>query len=299
MDYVSRVGVFLEVVRHNSFAKAARALGMTGPAVSKQVQSLEDQLGVRLLNRTTRQVTLTEEGAIYSERARNALEGLQEAEQQIQDLKMHPRGLLKINLPMSFGTKYLARPIAAFAVKYPQLRIEADFDDRQVDIIGEGYDVVVRIAALTDSSFIARKLADCPILLCASAEYIAKHGAPKKPEDLAKHNAIIFSKHGVQTEWKFVDKRGKTGSASLTKVFSADTAEMMLQACLHGVGIAILPIFVASTYLQSGQLVQLLPEYKTHPVRSIYAVFPQNKHLSNKVRLFVDWLTQSCKALPW
>jgi len=299
MDNISRVGIFLEVVKHKSFTKAAKALGMTSPGVSKQIQSLEDRLGVRLLNRTTRQVTLTEEGAIYSERARNAIEGLQEAEQQIQDLKLHPRGLLKINVPMSFGTKYLTQAIAAFAVKYPEVQMEADFDDRQVDIIGEGYDVVVRIAALSDSSLIARKLADCPILLCASADYVAKHGYPKSPDDLAAHPAIIYSKHGASAEWKYQDSHGKIGTAALTKNFSADTADMLLQACLHGVGIAVFPIFTAATYVQTGQLVRLLPDYETYPKRNIYAVFPQNKHLSTKVRLFVDWLTQTCKALPW
>ena len=158
MDHISRVGLFLEVVKHQSFAGAARHLGMTGPALSKQVQALEDQLGVRLLHRTTRQVTLTEEGAIYSERARKALEDLEEAERQVQDLKTCPTGVLRINAPMSLGQRCLVEPIAAFANAYSDVQLDVDFDDRQVDILAEGYDVVIRVGVLHDSSLIARKL---------------------------------------------------------------------------------------------------------------------------------------------
>ena len=141
MDHISRVGIFLEVVKHESFAGAARALGLTGPAISKQVQSLENQLGVKLLSRTTRQVALTEEGAIYYDKARKALEDLNEAEQQIQELKACPTGKLKVNAPMSFGTQFLTRPIAAFAEQYPEVELEIDFNDRWADVVGEGFDV--------------------------------------------------------------------------------------------------------------------------------------------------------------
>lgn len=299
LDHISRVGVFLEVVKHKSFAGAARSLGMTGPALSKQVQSLEDQLGVRLLHRTTRQVTLTEEGAVYSDRARKALEDLNEAEQQIQELKACPTGILKINAPMSFGKRYLTSPIAAFAKEYPNVKMEMDFDDRRVDVIGEGYDVVVRIGALEDSSLISRKLATCPIILCASADFVKTYGCPESIDALSDLPAIIFNKHGSNTEWKYEDNKGKIDSVNLNQNFAANSAEMILEACLQGIGIALLPIFVASTYLKSGQLVEILPEYKTSPERSIYAIFPQNRHLSTKTRLFVDWLSQSSKSFPW
>lgn len=299
MDHISRVGLFLQVAEHQSFAGAARALGMTGPALSKQVQALEDQLGVRLLQRTTRQVTLTEEGAIYSERARKALDDLQEAELQIQELKACPTGKLKINAPMSFGKCYLTQPIAAFARQYPDVKMEVDFDDRRVDIIGEGYDVVVRIGALEDSSLIARQLATCPIILCASREFIQERGEVKSPDHLPDYPAIIYSRHGNAAEWRYRDKNGHIGSATLTRCFAANNAEMMLEACLQGVGIALIPVFAAATYLQSGRLVEVLPDCTTHPERGIYAIFPQNRHLSTKTRLFVDWLTDCSKAFPW
>lgn len=299
MDHVSRVGIFLEVVKQQSFAGAARKLGMTGPAISKQVQSLEDQLGVRLLHRTTRQVTLTEEGALYSERARKAMEDLQEAEQQLQELKSSPVGLLKVNAPMSFGKRYLTQPIAAFAKRYDQVQLEVSFDDRRVDMIAEGYDVVVRIGVLEDSSFIARQLATCPIILCASPAYIQQHGQPKTAEQLKAYPAIIYTKHGQAAEWRYQDKHGNAGVAPMKRAMAADSAEMMLEACLQGVGVALLPIFVAATYLQSGQLVQLLPDCTTYPERGIYAIFPQKRHLSTKTRLFVDWLSECSKAFPW
>ena len=186
LDHISRVGVFLEVVKYESFAGAARSLGLTGPAISKQVQSLEDQLGVKLLSRTTRHVGLTEEGAIYFEKARQALEDLNEAEQQIQELKACPTGKLKVNAPMSFGTQFLTRPIAAFAEQYPEVELEIEFNDRWADVVGEGFDVVIRIGSLEDSTLIARKLAPCPIILCAGKKLIEEYGLPESVERSSK-----------------------------------------------------------------------------------------------------------------
>jgi DNA-binding transcriptional LysR family regulator len=299
MDKVSRIAVFLEVAKHQSFAAAARALGMTGSAVSKQIQNLEDQLDVLLLHRTTRKVTLTEEGAIYYERARRALEDLQEAENFIQEFKARPTGVLKVNIPISFGQQYLTQPIAKFAKQYPDVKLEIDLDDRKVNIVDEGYDVVVRIGALEDSSLIARKLASCPILLCASPEYIRDHGAPQVPKDLKDHKALIYTQHGQFAQWTYQGLSGDTGSVDLQSTLKANSGEMLLEGCLEGVALCIIPIFLAAPYLQSGKLVHLMPDYKTAPERNIYAMFPQNRHLSARVKLFVDMLTEAGKALPW
>ncbi|MCI5050486.1 MAG: LysR substrate-binding domain-containing protein [Rickettsiales bacterium] len=299
MDHISRIGMFLEVAKHESFAAAARSLGVTGPALSKQVQALEDQLGVRLLHRTTRLVTLTEEGALYSDRARKALEDLHEAEQQIQELKACPTGLLRVNAPMSFGKRFLAQPIAAFARDYPEVTLEVDFDDRRVDVLAEGYDVVIRIGALEDSSLIARKIADCPILMCASPELVTQYGKPKHPKELSHWPGVIYSKHGISNEWRYRAADGSTGQVTLNRTLAANNAEMMLEACLSGVGVALLPVFSAATHIKAGQLVRLLPKFHTHPERGIYALFPQNRHMLTRVRLFVDWITESSKAFPW
>lgn len=299
MDKISRIGVFLEVAKHQSFASAARELGMTGSAVSKQVQNLEDHLDVLLLHRTTRKVTLTDEGAIYYERARRALEDLEEAENLIQEAKAHPTGVLKVNIPVSFGRKYLTQPIAAFAKKYPDVKLEINLDDHKVNIVEEGYDVVVRIGSLEDSSLIAKKLAPCPILLCASQGYIKKHGAPKTPADLSDHKALIYTQHGQFTQWTYSTPEGKIESTELRSTLKANSGEMLIAGCLKGVGICLVPIFLAAPYFKSGKLVNLLPNYTTAPERNIYALFPEKRHQSVRVKLFVEMLAETSKALPW
>ncbi len=299
MDPISKIAIFVQVARLQSFAAAGRALGMSGPAVSKQIQALEDRLGVRLLNRTTRSVTLTEEGALYLDRAAKALEDLQEAERRIQELKDCPTGKLKINAPMSFGNQYLVGPIAQFAQQYPDVKLEVDFDDRWVDVIAEGYDVVVRIGALEDSSLIARKLASCPIILCASPAYRTRHGLPDQPSQLPDFPAIIYSQHGQSEEWRYQASNGSRGSVRLNRNFAGNSAEMQLEACLQGLGIALLPAFVASEHLDSGALLRVLPAFETFPQRGIYALFPQNRHLATRVRLFVDWLSECGAGFSW
>lgn len=299
MDHISRVGIFLEVAKNESFAEAARALGLTGPAISKQVQSLEDQLGIKLLNRTTRHVGLTEEGAVYFEKARKALDDLYEAEQQIQELKACPTGKLKVNAPMSFGTQFLTRPIAAFAEEYPEVELEVDFNDRLVDVAAEGFDVVVRIGALEDSTLIARKLAPCPIMLCAGKKLIEEYGLPESVEQLHGYPGIAYTQNSQKEVWRFQNDNGEILSHTLNRNFCANTAEMTLEACLQGLGVAILPIFSADSYLRSGELVKLFPEYKTYPETNIYAMYPQNSYLSTRTRLFIDWLRDSSKSYPW
>ncbi len=299
MDNISRISMFLAVVKHQSFVGAARAMGLTGPALSKQVQALEDQLGVRLLHRTTRHVTLTEEGFLYSEKARKALEDLEEARLQIQELKECPTGSLKVNIPMAFGQQYLVRPIAGFAKKYPHVSVEVDLDDRRIDMIAEGYDVVVRIGDLKDSSLLIRQLSPCPIILCASATLYNMGKIPDTIENLSTYPAVTYSYLGGQPEWRCRNKQGEVFTVPLNTNFTTNNSDMMVEACLQGLGVAQLPIFSVASYLKSGKLVRVLPEYETYPERGIYAVFPQNRHLSTRVRLFIDWLAKCSKEFPW
>ena len=299
MDHISRVGIFLEVAKYESFAGAARALGLTGPAISKQVQSLEDQLGIKLLNRTTRHVSLTEEGAIYFEKARKALDDLNEAEQQIQELKACPTGKLKVNAPMSFGTQFLTRPIAAFAEQYPEVELEIDFDDRWADVVAEGFDVVIRIGTLQDSNLIARKLAPCPIILCAGKKLVEKYGLPESIEQISDYPGIIYNRHTQKEEWRYRSNNDVIATQTLKRSFSANTAEMQLEACLSGLGIALLPAFCADAYIKSGELIALFPDYPTYPEPGIYALYPQNRYLSTRTRLFIDWLSNASKDFSW
>lgn len=298
MPGTDRIEIFLEVANQQSFAGAAKTLGITGPAASKQVMALEDELGVKLLHRTTRMVSLTDEGAVYYERARHAMEELKEAAEQVGDMKSSPKGLLKINAPISFGQAHLLPVLSGFARKYPDVTMEVSFDDRMVDVVADGYDMVIRIGVLNDSSLAVKQLGPCPILVVASAAYLKEHGTPKTPADLKNHRLITYSHQGSSTEWKYKDRHGKTGSVRVGGAFRANNAAMMLQAALDGIGIAILPAFVCATDIKAGQLVQLLKGYDTWPERHITALMPPSRHRAQKVKLLLEWITQACRAMP-
>ncbi|HEY9038997.1 MAG TPA: LysR substrate-binding domain-containing protein [Roseovarius sp.] len=299
MDHVSRVGVFIAVVKAASFAGAARALGITSSAVSKQVQNLEQDLQVKLLNRTTRNVSVTEEGALYYERAGRALQDLQDAQEQIYELKSRPRGPLKVSLPQSFGIKYFGAAIATFAAQYPEVELDVSLDERFVDIVSEGFDLAVRIGSLKDTSLIARRMAACPFVLCASASYLATHGTPGKPDDLAGHNVLAFTGNSGLHEWRYQDAAGGNGNVSLHGNFKADSGDILCSAALQGVGIAILPVFYVAEHLRTQALRAILPDFVTSPQRDIYAVFQPNRFQSTRLRLFVDHLAATCRHLPW
>lgn len=295
---LDKVEIFLEVARQQSFAKAANALGMTGPAASKQVMALEAELGVKLLHRTTRLVTLSDEGAAYYERARHAMDELKEAASQLHDMKSTPKGALRINIPLSFGHMHLLDVLSGFAKKYPEVALEVSLDDRRVDVMADGFDIVIRIGALEDSGIAAVHLADCPIYMVASPAYIKEHGMPKTPADLKAHRMIAFSYQGAGGEWKYKDVNGKGGSVRYEAAFTANTAEMMLSAALDGVGIAFLPYFSFATHLKAKQLVHVLPKYETSPKRTITALMPPNRYRAAKVKLLLEWIVQACKTMP-
>ena len=298
MYHFGRIEIFLEVAKHQSFAKAAKALGITGPAASKQVMALEDSLGVKLLHRTTRLVTLTDDGAIYYDRARLALDELREAAAEVQDRKSAPKGTLRINVPLSFGQQHLLPVISSFAKKYPDLAVEASLDDRMVDVVADGYDIVIRIGVQIDSTLVTRQLAMCPLMLVASPAYLREHGTPATPAEMKAHRTIAYTNLGGTSEWKYKDKQGKTGIFRSEGIFRSNNAEMMLQAALDGVGMVVLPYFCVVNHVKAGTLVHVLPEYETTPPRQIVALMPPNRYRSTKVKLFLDWMVQACKAMP-
>ena len=297
MDQLSRIAVFTEVVRQGGFAGAARVLGITGSAVSKQIQNLEHDLKVKLLNRTTRRVSVTEEGAIFFDRASRALEDLKEAEEHINEMKLSPRGPLKVSVPLSFGLTHLAGPIADFARQYPEVDLDVHFDDRVIDIVQEGFDICVRIGALADSTLITRKLGDCPFYICASPAYLKTHGKPKTPQDLARHNVLAYTRNRGAHEWRYKDPSGAVGQVSLNSNFKCDAGEMMLEAAKKDIGLIILPYFYVQDALDSGVLVSVLDDHQTWPERSISAVFQPNRYLSTRLRLFVDHMSVTCEEL--
>lgn len=299
MDHVSRVGVFIEVVKEQSFSGAARVLGITSSAVSKQVQNLEHDLQVKLLHRTTRNVSVTEEGAVYFERAARALEDLQEAREQIYELKSRPRGRLKISLPQSLGIKYLGQAIVEFAAEYPEVELDVSLDERFVDIVNEGFDLAVRIGSLEDTSLVARRMASCPFVICASANYLEANGTPLKPDDLTNHNVLAFTGNSGLHEWRYQDAVGQYGQVGLSGNFKSDSGDILCRSALEGVGIAILPIFYVAEHIKNQELYPVLSSYVTSPNRDIYAVFQPNRFQSTRQRLLVDHLVSTCRQLPW
>ncbi|HEU5047205.1 MAG TPA: LysR family transcriptional regulator [Rickettsiales bacterium] len=299
MPTIGRTEIFVEVARRQSFAKAAKALGITGPAASKQVMALEAELGVKLLHRTTRLVTLTDEGHIYYESARLALEQMQDAAEQLRNMRMAPQGALKISAPVSFSLVHLLPVLSGFAKKYPDITLEIVLDDKMIDVLAEGFDIAIRVGAPTDSSLICRHLAACPPHpIVASPAYLEQHGLPETPADLKQHRMIAYTNQGGTAQWHYRTPQGRTGMFRYTGAFRSNNASMMLQAALDGVGIAILPMFCVATHLQAGQLVQLLPDYETLPQRHICALMPPNRYRLAKVNLLLDWIAQSCKAMP-
>lgn len=299
MDHVTRVGVFIAVVKAESFAGAAREMGITSSAVSKQIQNLEQDLKVKLLNRTTRRVSVTEEGAVYYERANRALEDLQEAQEQIYELKSRPRGPLKVSLPLSLGVKYLGPAIAKFAVEYPEIELDVSLDERFVDIVSEGFDVVLRIGALKDSALIARRMASCPFVLCASPGYLKKNGTPRAPEDLVRHNVLAYTRNSGLHEWRYKAPDNQFGQVNLSGTFKSDSGDILCHAALESVGMVILPVFYVAEHIENQLLQPVLRDYVTWPQRDIHAVFPSNRFQSTRLRLFVEHLAKTCKQLPW
>lgn len=291
------MAAFVQVVEGRSFSTAARALGLTRSAVSRQVAGLEDRLGVRLLNRTTRRLSLTEAGAVYHEHCARILAEVQEAERAVMDLDEAPRGLLRINAPMSFGFGHLGPAVAGFAAAHPALKVELTLDDRVVDLVGEGYDLAIRIADLPPSTLVARRLAPCRRVLCAAPAYLQRAGRPQRPEDLARHACLGYSYLATGNDWRF---RGRDGpiTVRIDPILSANNGDVLGQMAVAGLGIMLAPTFIAGDDLRAGRLVRLLDDWLEADT-GIYAVYPHTRHLSPKVRATVDYLAARFGPAPY
>lgn len=296
---LSTVPSFVKVVERQSFSKAARDLGMTKSAVSKHVQALEDGLKVRLLNRTTRSLALTEEGELFYRTASHLVEELASTEAKLASVHDRPSGVLKINAPESLGALHLGKVLADYARDCPEVQLEVSLTDRFVNIIEEGVDVVIRVASLTDSSLIARKLARCQMALAASPDYLAQYGTPRHPDELITHRFIEYSYSDRPNEFRYRTAEGKPGVAAITPVFRANSGQMLRQAALGGLGLVYTPSFIIGPDIKSGALVRLMPELGASPERNIYALYPHNRYLSAKVRLFIDAAARAFAAPEW
>lgn len=294
MQDMGIIPVFVSVVESGSFSQAAERLGITKSAVSKRISGLEARLGVKLLHRTTRKLSLTEAGKFYLEHAHNALQAAQDAESAVLKLQEEPRGRLRASVPMSFGRLHISPIIPEFLERYPGVELELSLEDTWADIIGEGLDVAVRAGPLSDSSFIARQLTPLNSAVCASPEYIKSKGQPVVPGDLMHHDCLLYSYHTVVNEWVFA--RDDMGEAVRVKGrYQVNNSEALLDAVLSGIGIGRLPTFIAGRHIESGQLLELLPDY-IMPSRMLYAIFPARQYLPAKVRVFLDFLTEKFGA---
>jgi DNA-binding transcriptional LysR family regulator len=290
---------FSRVAALRSFTAAAASLGITASAVSKQVRSLEERLGVRLLHRTTRRVSLTTEGRGFYERLSGALEDVADAEQELDDAQVELRGPLRIGAPMDFGRLHLAAPLAEFAASHPAIELDVEFTDRFVDLVEDGLDVVVRIGKLADSSLVARRLAPCRRVLCASPAYLAEQGVPRVPDDLRRCHKIAYAYDSDQS-WRFQSEKGQGGEVRVSVPIRHRTnnGHMLCALLRAGQGIALVPTFLASDDLRAGRLASVLGDSLRADI-SIHAVYPHRRQLSSKARRLVDFLAQHCGARPY
>lgn len=291
MDKLASLRAFVKVVELGSFSEAGRKLRLSRSAVSKYIADLERNLGVQLIHRTTRRVSPTENGQIYFERTLSVLAELDAADQAVAHLQSKPRGLLRVNAPMSFGTIRLGPMIADFMAQYPDLQVQLVLSDEHVDPVQGGLDVTLRIAELDSSSLIARKLIAVDRVVCASPGYFKKNGKPKHPDDLRQHNCLTYGFLSTGNQWKLTGPDGADHWIAPPWTLCANNAEVLRDAAVKGRGIAVLPVFLAGNELKSGALVPCLGDYKTPPLM-LYAIYPPTRHLSVKVRLFIDFLIE-------
>ena len=297
MNRISDVEIFVAIIADGSFTAAARRLGVSKSHVSRQIQALEDRLGARLLDRTTRTVRPTDAGVEFHTRAQKVLAELDEAERAVRDLQSAPRGTLRLSAPVSFGLRYVAPAVASFMSRWPELRVEAAYSDERVDIIADGFDLAVRIGQLADSSLIARRLGRTRAHIVASPAYVDARGAPQTPDDLAGHACLRYAHQLSGRGWTLIGPAGQR-TVRIDGPLVADNGDALLIAARAGLGLAYMPDFFVGDDLAAGALVAVLEDWTGHesPVSVLY---PQNRHLSAKVRLFVDHLAEQLRARPW
>lgn len=299
MDQFSALNAFCRVVEAGGFSAAAAELNVSHTVMSKQVRLLEARLGAQLLNRTTRRLALTEAGQAYYQRARRILDDLQEADLAVSQHQATPRGTLRINAPMAFGTLDVALWLPRFMARYPDLKIDLICNDRFVDLIEEEFDVALRLARdMPDSTLMAKKLATARTMLVASSSYLQTHGTPEAPSDLARHNCLTYTLVPKPNEWTFAMPGGAHENVTVRGSFQANTGIALRAAALAGAGIATTASFIVHDDLAQGRLLPVLPAYPLR-ARDLYAVYPQNRHLSPKVRAFIDFASEVYRAPGW
>ncbi|MDR5783854.1 LysR family transcriptional regulator [Caballeronia sp. LZ065] len=294
MDRLMSLGVFVAAVEEGSLAAAARRFGLSAAMAGKHVSAIEAELNARLLQRTTRRLSLTDIGQTYYERARRILEAYDEANSEASDAQGHARGVLRVAAPVSFGALHLSGVLARFLETHPHVSVEVQLADRYIDLIEAGVDVAIRIGRLQDPQLVTRKLAPCRMVVCASPAWLRQHGTPRHPDDLRQAPRLAFSEAVSANDWTLLDADQRAHVIDGPCRMAANDMQMLLAAALAGAGIAYGPAFVFGEAIARGDLIALLPDYHTSDL-AIQAVYPSARRIPVKVRRFVDCLAET----PW
>jgi DNA-binding transcriptional LysR family regulator len=289
MDRLTSLGVFVAAVEEGSFAAAARRFGLSPAMAGKHVSAIKADLNARLLQRTTRRLSLTDAGQTYYERCKRILEAFDEANREAGDSQGTAHGVLRVAAPVTFGAMHLGDVVARYLEDHPHVNVEVLLGDRYVDLMDAGVDVAIRIGRLTDPRLVTRRLAPCRMVVCASPAYLERHGAPRKPEDLRLAQRLAFSEAVSSGDWTLLDARNRAHVIDGPCRMTANNTQMLLAAALSGAGITYGPTFVFGEHLRRGELVALLPGYRAADL-AIHAVYPSAQRIPLKVRRFVDYL---------
>ena len=298
MDLLTAMNVFARVAEHASFTAAAERLDITRGMATRHVAQLERHLGARLLDRTTRRVSLTEAGAAYLERCRQVLTDIEEAEALVCGDTAHPRGTLRITAALSFGLRYLAPAIGEFLCRHPDVAVDLSFNDRVVDLVEEGFDLAIRIGDPGPASLTARRIASSGLQVCAAPAYWQQHGRPRTPAGLRTHATLLYSHGSAANEWQFSDARGEPHVVKLGTRLRANNGDALVAAATAGLGVVLQPDFIVADTIARGDLEAVLQDYRA-PTLGVYAVFPTRRLVSAKVRVFVEFLAGRFRDPPW
>lgn len=298
IDHASEMAAFVRVVEANGFSAAAPALGLTPSAVSKLVTRLETRLGVRLLQRTTRALHLTQEGEIFYASARRIVSEIDALENQIAGQSSTPSGVLRVTTSLAFSTHQLAPVLSEFLARHPLVQFELLPTDRVIDMVEEGIDVAIRIGRLADTSFMARKIGEDKRLICAAPSYLARHGTPQRPEDLARHNCLVSRDRTHLNRWPFkID--GQMVEIEVGGRVAVTEGETQMQLALQGIGIVRVTRLTLAQAIRDGALLPVLGDFSADEAVPIHAVYPHRRHLASKVPAFVNFLIEKFTPPPW
>lgn len=290
MFEISSIPIFVSVVEQGSFSKAAEVLGFSNSAVSKRISALEAQLGVQLLYRSTRKLSLTEAGERYYVHAQRSLQAAKEAQSAATELQQEAQGLLRISAPMSFSRMHLAPIIPIFLKRYSKIKIQMELSDTWSDVIAEGFDLALRAGDLPDSMLIAKPLVKLHSVVCASPDYLNAFGKPQTPIDLIQHNCLLYSYHSTKNEWYF-NRNDQNFNVEVKGNYQVNNSDALREALLTGLGIARLPSFIAGEDIRQGKLIPLLNDYQM-PSKNLVALYPERQYLAKKVSVFLDFLDE-------